>query len=177
MIFHNCLCLCSPNLYQNIEHNVTPASSLASLRGQPHPLSLLFRGFVWVFLLLEFHIDEITVPLLLCKTSFTLRVDLQSLFDSPAKWYAVISFALQVAELIWGIFTSRPVPCHSQSCQQCSHHHQCHLWWAGARDVLQTCGARARSTCAEPPVPGLWRQQRQPQRQVLLLLFGSTCGN
>lgn len=86
-------------------------------------------------------------------------------------------FLFQVAELIWWIFTFRPVSCHSQSCQQCSHHHQCHLRWEGAWDVLQTRGARARATCAEPPVPDLWWQQRQPQRQVLLLLLGSSRGN
>lgn len=89
----------------------------------------------------------------------------------------ILSFWFQVADLIWWILTFRPVSCHSQSRQQCSHQHQCDLWGEGAWDVLQTCGARAWSTCAERTVPDLWWQQRQPQRQVVFLPFRSTYGN
>jgi hypothetical protein len=78
-----------------------------------------------------------------------------------------------LAQLIWWLFTFRPIPCHSQSGQQCSHQHQCHLWWEGTWDVLQTRGARAWPTCTERTVPGLWWQQCEPQRQVHLALFSA----
>lgn len=102
----------------------------------------------------------------LWKAPFAQCIDLKILL---VHLQSVRFFWFQVAELILWILTFRAVSCHSQPCQQCPHQHQCDLWWARARDVLQACGACARSSRAQRPVPDVWCQQCQPQRQVSLL--------